>query len=164
MASKLTAKQRRTNLILLVCAILLVAMKLLLDFLPAAAPAGDATEEDSVQLSPEELERRSKEDVITMTILHDLTFETGDGLGNLQIRNEETNSHPIVVEITRSDTGKSIYSSGVIPIGAGVDEDSLAVALPAGEYDCVATFSYVDEDTGKVLGSSELGITVHVLS
>lgn len=163
MVSKLTAKQRRINWILFVCAIVLIALKLLLDFLPAGTPAGDAAGEDSAQLSEEEFERRSREDVITMTILHDMTFETGDSPGNLQIKNEETNSHPIVVEITRADTGERIYSSGVIPVGAGVEEDRLAVVLPAGEYACVATFSYVNENTEEVLGSGELTITVHVL-
>lgn len=166
MTAKLTAKQRRTNFILFFCGILVIAMKLLLSpwpNVPAGRPGGGAAGGASDQLSPEELARRSQEGVITMTINHDPKFETGDAKGNLLIKNEDTNSHPIVVELTRSDTKESIYNSGLIPIGESVEEGALAVALPAGEYDCVATFSYVDEDTEKVLGSGELGIVVHVL-
>lgn len=169
MTAKLTAKQRRTNFILFFCGILVIALKLLLTpwpDMPAGRPGGPATgaaSGESGQLSPEELARRSQEGVITMTISHDPTFETGEAEGALLIENAETNSHPIVVEIARADTEELIYRSGLIPIGMGVDADTLAVALPAGEYDCVATFSYVDESTGDVLGSSGLGITVHVL-
>lgn len=171
MVSKLTARQRRTNLILFFCGILVIALKLLLSpwpDMPAGRSGGTASAGAvggaSEQLSPEELARRSQEGVITITINRQPEFKTGDAKGELRIRNEETNSHPVVVEITRADTEESIYRSGVIPIGMGVDEDALAVALPAGEYDCVATFSYVDEDSGEVLGSGEVEITVHVLS
>lgn len=158
MTAKITAKQRRTNLMLLVCGVLVIALKLLLS--PWPAPA----EGSSAQLSQEGLDRRSREGMITMTINPDPVFETGAAAGNLLIENAETNSHATLVEITRSDTKELIYSSGLLPIGRGVDEDVLAVALPAGDYDCVATFSYVDEETDKVLGSGELGITIHVLN
>lgn len=170
MTSRLTARQRRTNLILFCCGILVIALKLLLSpwpEAPAGRPGGTASAGAaagaSEQLSPEELARRSQEGVITITINRKPEFAAGDAAGDLRIRNAETNSHPVVVEITRSDTGESIYRSGVIPIGQGVDEAALAVSLPAGEYDCVATFSYVDEDTGEVLGSGGIGITIHVL-
>ena len=156
MTARTTARQRRTNLILLVCTILLIALKLLLSPWPARA------EGNSDQLSQEELDNRSQEGVITMIINPDPEFETGEAAGNLRIENAETNSHAILVEITRKDTKELIYSSGLIPIGTSVDEDVLAVDLPAGDYDCVATFSYVDEETEKVLGSGELGIEVHV--
>lgn len=161
MASKLTAKQRRTNLILFICGILVIAVKLLLGLLTAG---GGAVGGDSVRLSQEELERRSQEGVITMIINPEPVFETGDAAGNLLIENAETNSHPIVVEIARTDTGETIYRSGVIPVGTRVDEDSLAVALSAGEYVCSATFSYVDDVTEEVLGFSEIGLTVYVRS
>ena len=151
------ARQRRTNLILLACGILLIALKLLLSPWPAAA-AGD-----SGQLSQEELDNRSREGMITMTINPDPVFETGAATGNLLIENAETNSHAILVEITRTDTTELVYSSALIPIGARVEEDTLAANLSAGDYNCVATFSYVDEATGKILGSGELGITIHVL-
>lgn len=159
MTAKLTAKQRRTNLILFFGTILVIALKLLIELIPpAAAPGGD-----SIQLPPEELDRRSQEGVITMMINPEPVFETGTAVGNLLIENAETNSHPIVVEITRAGTGERVYTSGVIPVGTSVDEGALDVVLPAGEYACVATFSYVDEDTGESLGSSEVGVTVHVL-
>lgn len=159
MTAKLTAKRRRTNLILIFCTILVVALKLLIELLPGAAAAGG----DSDPLPQEELDRRSQEGVITMMINPEPVFETGEAVGDLLIENAETNSHPIVVEIARADTGERIYASGVIPVGTRVDEGALEVALPAGEYACVATFGYVDESTGKSLGSSELGITVRVL-
>ena len=157
MTARTTARQRRTNLILLVCTILLIALKLLLSPWPASA------EGDSGHLSQEELDNRSQEGVITMIINPDPVFETGEAAGNLRIENAETNSHIILVEITRADTKELIYSSGLIPVGASVDEDTLDVSLPAGDYSCVATFSYVDEETEKILGSSELGIEIHVL-
>lgn len=158
MTAKNTAKQRRTKWILLIFGILLIALKLLLSPWPASA-----AEENSDRLSEEELDNRSREGMITMTINPDPVFETGEASGNLLIENAETNSHPILVEITRTDTKELIYSSGLIPIGSRVDEGALAVDLPEGDYDCVATFSYVDEETENILGSGELEIAVHVL-
>lgn len=160
MTAKNTARLRRTNLILLIFGILLIALKLLLSPWPASAAA---EEENSDRLSQEELDNRSREGMITMTINPDPVFETGEAAGNLLIENAETNSHPILVEITRTDTKELIYSSGLIPIGSRVDEGALAVDLPEGDYDCVATFSYVDEETENILGSGELEIAVHVL-
>lgn len=157
MTAKLTANRRRTNLILIFGIILVVALKLLIELIP---PAPAAVGE---QLPPEELDRRSREGVITMKINPEPVFETGEAVGDLLIENAETNSHPIVVEITRAGTGERVYTSGVLPVGARVDEGALEAALPAGEYACVATFSYVDEDTGESLGSGEVGITIRVL-
>lgn len=91
------------------------------------------------------------------------TFSDGTSEGNLMIVNEGVNRYPQVVEITRNDTGETIYKSGAIPVGSKIEKASLSADLDAGTYECTALFYNVDPDTGDYLGCAGAIITVTVL-
>jgi hypothetical protein len=61
-------------------------------------------------------------------------FADGTSEGNLMIVNESVNNYPQIVEITRNDTGETVYKSGGIPVGSKIESAKLAVDLPAGQY------------------------------
>lgn len=107
-----------------------------------------------------ELNRQVQQSMITMAINPEPTFR--DGQGNLLIQNEETNQGPIVVEIKRSDIGTTIYTSPVVPLGKRVNSGTLDAELPVGDYPCTAYFHYVDEQTGEILGTGGVSVTVHI--
>ena len=75
-------------------------------------------------------------------------FSDGTSEGNLMIVNEGVNRYPQVVEITRNDTGETIYKSGAIPVGSKIEKAKLSADLDAGTYECTALFYNVDPDTG----------------
>ena len=89
-------------------------------------------------------------------------FETATAEGNLMIVNDAVNNYPQVVEITRNDTGESIYKSGGIPVGSKIENAKLSVDLPAGRYECTAMFHNVDPDTGNSLGCAGAVIVITV--
>ena len=107
-----------------------------------------------------ELNRQVQASMMTMTMNPDPTFQ--NGRGNLLIHNDVTNHGPIVVEIRRNDNNDLIYTSPMIPLGKRVNYGALDVVLPPGTYPCTALFHYVDE-TGTILGSGGVEVTVHVV-
>lgn len=90
-------------------------------------------------------------------------FSDGTSEGNLMIVNEGVNRYPQIVEITRNDTGETIYKSGAIPVGSKIEKAKLSADLDAGTYECTALFYNVDPDTGDYLGCAGAIITVTVL-
>ena len=90
-------------------------------------------------------------------------FADGKSEGNLMIVNEEINRWPQIVEITRNDTGETIYTSGAIPVGSKIEAAKLDKALAAGQYDCTALFYSVDPDSGARLGCAGAAITITIL-
>ena len=85
-------------------------------------------------------------------------FSDGTSEGNLMIVNEGVNRYPQIVEITRNDTGETIYKSG-----SKIEKAKLSADLDAGTYECTALFYNVDPDTGDYLGCAGAIITVTVL-
>ena len=90
-------------------------------------------------------------------------FSDGSSEGNLMIVNEEVNNYPQIVEVTRNDTGETIYKSGGIPVGSKIEKAKLNVDLPAGVYECTAMFHNADPETGTSLGCAGAIITITIL-
>ena len=118
-------------------------------------------------LSPEEIAEKLNEKVaegmINISMNTSPTFSDGTSEGNLMIVNEGVNRYPQVVEITRNDTGETIYKSGAIPVGSKIEKARLSADLDAGTYECTALFYNVNPDTGDYLGCAGAIITITVL-
>ena len=91
-------------------------------------------------------------------------FEDGSAEGNLEIENVPNNRYAMLVRIVRSDTGEQIYDSGLIDPNYHIQEDSLSVDLPAGDYPAAATFYAYDMETEEEIGSAGCEITITVLN
>lgn len=109
------------------------------------------------------LNEKVEEGMINISMNTSPSFADGTSAGNLMIVNEGINRYPQVVEITRNDTGESIYKSGAIPVGSKIEKAKLSVDLDAGTYECTAMFYNVDPDTGNYLGCAGAIITITVL-
>lgn len=107
-----------------------------------------------------ELNEQVEQGMINISMNTSPVFETASSDGNLMIINESVNRYPQVVEITRNDTGETIYKSAAIPVGSKIENGKLTAELPAGEYECTAHFTNVAPDTGALLGSA--GAIIHV--
>lgn len=77
------------------------------------------------------------------------------------VENSTLNSHDVYFDIVRSDTGETIYSSPVIPVGSHLSDFKLDKDLDAGSYDCVMTYYLVDSEQ-KVLSHVNLSLTINV--
>ena len=113
--------------------------------------------------SVDELNKKVQEGMITMSMNTDPIFESGTAKGNLLIENDTSNNYPIMVEIKTKTDGKTIYKSGLIPIGKFVNYARLSMNLEKGDYPCVAYFNNIESETGTILGTGGAEITIHVL-
>ncbi len=106
------------------------------------------------------LNEKVEEGMINISMNTSPTFKDGTSAGNLMIVNEGINRYPQMVEITRNDTGETIYKSGAIPVGSKIEADTLDVDLDAGTYECTAMFHNLDPETGVSLGCA--GAIIHI--
>ena len=120
----------------------------------------DTRSEEEIQA---DLNVQVEEGMITMSMNPEPRFERGNSEGDLLIANDAANRHPQIVEIVREDNGETIYTSPVIPVGKYINSDELDADLSAGDYPCIAYFHAVDE-SGAVLGTGAVRITVHILN
>ena len=129
----------------------------------------DTTVDESVmdektESAVSDLNKQVEDGMITMSMNAEPSFENGSAKGNLLIENDKSNKHPQVIQIYRNDTKELIYTSSMLPVGQFINEDTLDVKLPKGDYKCTAYFNAVDEKTGEKLGTSGANITIHILS
>ena len=106
------------------------------------------------------LNEKVEEGMINISMNTSPAFKDGTSAGNLMIVNEGINRYPQMVEITRNDTGETIYKSGAIPVGSKIESDTLDVDLEAGDYECTAMFHNLDPETGVSLGCA--GAIIHI--
>ena len=128
-------------------------------------PSIDWGERETVPIEEiqEELRRQMEEGMMNISMNTNPAFENGSSEGNLLITNSTFNKHPQVVEIYRDDTGELIYRSGVIPVGARLDNAKLMVNLSQGIYECTAHFNQIAED-GTLLGKACAKIQIYILN
>lgn len=124
----------------------------------------DSVSDEKTESAVSDLNKQVEDGMITMSMNADPSFENGSAKGNLLIENDKSNKHPQVIQIYRNDNKELIYTSGMIPVGQFLNEDTLDVKLPKGDYKCTAYFNAVDEKTGEKLGTSGANITIHILN
>ena len=168
-------KSRLPWLITTLLLVVIIIILLLRSCEPEKAPvAGELEWDPSVTegvdlsgLSQEEIQdmlnKKVKDSEINISMSTHPIFENGTTAGPLKIVNNTVNNYPMSVQIHRNDTGECIYASAAIPIGSKIENDTLDVDLPAGEYDCTATFSSLNPDNGLVRGQAKAIIKVTVL-
>lgn len=132
---------------------------------PGDAVSDRGPDTRSVEEIQADLNAQVEEGMITMSMNLEPRFHLlrGNSEGDLLIANDAANRHPQIVEIVREDNGETIYTSPVIPVGKYINSDKLDAALSAGDYPCIAYFHAVDE-SGAVLGTGAVRITVHILN
>ena len=116
----------------------------------------------SITGSTEDLNKIVDEGMLTFSINATPAFPDGASPGNLMIENAEINNNRFTVEITRDDTGETVYRSGALDPGQYIDDVPLDVALPAGEYACTAQFSTYKLSDNTPIGQAAAEITVYV--
>ena len=118
----------------------------------------------SITGSTEDLNKIVDEGMLTFSINSTPVFDSGTAGGNLMIENPDINNNRFTVEITRDDTGETVYRSGALDPGQYIDDVPLDVALPAGEYACTATFSTFRIADDTPIGQAAAGLTITVLN
>lgn len=109
------------------------------------------------------LNAKVAEGMINVSMNTNPIFETGTSKGTLMITNSVSNNHPQLVEIYTEDDNTLVYS-GAVDIGNKIEQSTLLVDLPKGEYNCLAYFSALNPETGESLGRTGAKIKITVLN
>lgn len=119
--------------------------------------------EKNVQEIVEQMtEERTPPGSYEVTMNSTWNFANGDAASeNAYVKNAETNTNSVYFDVTRTDTGETIYASPIIPVGSYLDNISLDDSLPAGVYDCLITYHLLDEED-KNISSVKLTLTIVV--
>lgn len=123
-------------------------------------------EKDAKEMSKEERKKAAEFEVdeskFTLSIYPEATFESGDSIGDIYIRNEAKNAYPISVEIVDDVTNDVVYESGAIQPGYEVTEGKLTKKLSKGTYKCTADVSIYDPETKEYKGQTAAEIEIEV--
>ena len=112
----------------------------------------------------EELNRYVEEGMLNISIASLIRFPDGNSEGELRIENSPANHYLMQVDITRNDNGEVIYSSEPIEPNYHIQYGKLNQDLPAGTYECTATFYALNMETREVEGQAGAVVTIVVES
>lgn len=102
--------------------------------------------------------------MLNISIASVITFENGSAEGEMRIENVPGNQYLMQVDIARDDNGQIIYSSDPIEPNYHIQYGRLNTDLPAGEYECTATFYALNMDTREVEGQAAANVLIKVES
>lgn len=109
-----------------------------------------------------ELNRVVEEGMFNISIANVVRLQTGNSEGEFNIENSPANRYLMQVDISLADTGEVIYSSDIIEPNYHIKYAKLDTVLPAGTYNCVATFHALDPETEQEIGQAACAMTIIV--
>lgn len=103
-----------------------------------------------------------EEGMLNISIAATVRFEDGTSEGEFRIENSPSNRYLMQVDIARNDNGQVIYSSDPIEPNYHIQYGRLNTDLPAGQYECTATFYALDNETREIVGNAAANVTIIV--
>ncbi|MFC0616119.1 hypothetical protein [Enterococcus faecalis] len=170
-ATKWVTSNKKKASILFLCVVMImiiIGYKLYTNNSSGELISGDLLPEvkDAKKLSEKDLDKLANQKVdetkFTLTIYPEAYFEDGSSEGQLYIKNEFHNHYPIAIEFIENETGETIYETGAIHPGYGIETATLTKVLPKGEHKSTAKVSVYDPKTQKYQGQTEAEVTIHV--
>jgi hypothetical protein len=108
---------------------------------------------DNVEEVLQQLDESDKTTSGRYTVTMNTTWNFTDGSSasdNAYVENSVSNTNDVYFDITLADTEENIYSSPVIPVGSHLEDITLDKELDDGTYDCVVTYTLVDDDQNPI--------------
>lgn len=122
---------------------------------PIAVPI---PENDDVIMLNEKLDK----DKMCINMVSYISLKNTYSSGYFNIVNDEANNYPQFVTITLNTNDAIIYQSGLIEPGKCIPYDTLDIVLPAGTYNCTATFAQVDTETNSICGKAAAEVVINI--
>jgi hypothetical protein len=109
----------------------------------------------------EEIQKQAAEGRMNLDFKNVITIENGKN-GICDISNPETNNYDMYVSIWLNDTQEEIYRSGLIPLGAKIEQLELNRLLEPGEYTGIMVYNQLENN--KIVSQVNVEVTLKVLS
>jgi hypothetical protein len=156
---------------LVACGIVIIALLVVVIILLTRGDDEEETKKRNVVVTPdnvqEVIEEQKESDYVapgSYEVKMNTTWNFKDGKSasdDAYVENSTTNTNDVYFDITLADTEENIYSSPVLPIGSHLEDITLDKELEDGTYDCVMTYTLVDEDQNP-LSSVRVSLTIVV--
>jgi len=82
---------------------------------------------------------------------------------NAVMGNSPSNNFPFWFTVTLHETGETVLTSEILPVGTEMSEIILDTALPSGEYPAVVHFNMIDEAGIIIDGNMGINITLKII-
>lgn len=92
----------------------------------------------------------------------EIELEYGDSLGLFNIENIKQNNYFMQVDINLMDKGETLYRSGIIKPNRYIGKARLSRFLQKGKYPSLVTFTAIDRETNKEVGTVVREINIYV--
>lgn len=88
---------------------------------------------------------------------------SSDGkLFDCYLGNSTSNRYDMFLVLYLDETQEEIYRTGLIPIGAHIEQFELEEALPSGTYEATLVFNQVEEDQETIHAQVNVGLVLVV--
>lgn len=163
-ASK-TGRKKLPVIILCICIIIALIVIFLLFFRSQGKPEGRnviVTPENVDEILDNLKDQKVQTGQYEVTMNSDWQFKDGKSAStNAYVENAASNTNDVYFDIVRSDTGKTILKSPIIPVGSHLENITLDTDLDAGDYKCVMTYHLLD-DKGQPVSRLNMNLPIHV--
>lgn len=93
------------------------------------------------------------------------TFPDGRSPSSDAVMGNSANNHyPLYFTVTLSDTGETVFTSGLMPVGTRIAEITLDRELPRGDYDAIVGINMIDDDGMPMEGNMGINITLVIMN
>lgn len=153
-----------TCVIIVIVAAAAVIFSILSKPKPEPAKGNLVVNQDNVSQITNDIEAEVADGMFMTDMNVDWSFPNGKSASvDAYVGNSISNHRPISFDVVLSDTGEVIYTSDVIPTGYTIKEIKFDTSLSAGTYAAVCNYHLLDEETGDVVSSVGINITLRIL-
>jgi len=169
-SNRISPKSNRKGLIIGIIVACVVIAIIVVVILIVLRPKAEVTSKRNTVVTPENIEEilNGKSDSVgagsyNAIMNSEWVFENGSSAStNAYVENSAANVNDVYFDIVRNDTGETILTSPVIPVGSHLSDITLDKALDAGTYDCTVIY-YLLDDNGKTLSQVQISLTIVVV-
>jgi hypothetical protein len=137
------------------------------EVLPAVAPTGGVRMMTEENIREIELENQEKLDRGMFETYMNTTWLFPDGKSpseNAIMGNSTSNNYPFYFTITVDNTGETVFTSGLLPVGSEISQVVLEKELAAGTYPATVRVNMVDENDQPVESNMDFAIMLVIQS
>ncbi len=116
---------------------------------------------DALQAAVDALAEQVKEGDMALKMQTQAVSSDGK-LFDCYLGNSTSNRYDMFLVLYRDDTQEEIYRTGLIPIGAHIEQFELEEALPSGTYETTLVFNQVEEDQETIHAQVNVGLILVV--
>lgn len=116
---------------------------------------------EALQDAVDKLFQKAKEGYMTLEMQTEAYSEDGK-VFTCHLANSNMNNYDMFMVFYLDDTQEEIYRTGLIPIGARIEEFTLEKPLESGNYEVTIVYNQVEEDRETIHAQVNVGLTLIV--